>query len=205
MNRTGTVPTDTRRSGDWRFWGGWGIAFVGFPLGGLAASALVRAASALAGDVGPVAEGVLAGAVAGAVVGAAQWLVLSRRLPLSPWWVAATSAGMAVGMALGIGLLGTDGTESAVLLRALATGAGVGLAQTLVLRDVTNRAPAWGVVVTTGWVLGWVISTAVGVDLGPWAVFGATGAWAFQLLTGLTLAWLLRRAYAVSPRLVVAA
>jgi CDP-diglyceride synthetase len=51
--------------------------------------------------MGSTVEGALAGAATGAVVGAAQWLVLSRRLPLSPWWVAATSVGAAVGMAFG--------------------------------------------------------------------------------------------------------
>jgi hypothetical protein len=196
---------DKQSTRDWRFWGGWGLAFLGFPLGGLAASALVWAAGAATGGVGPVVEGALAGAATGAVVGAAQWLALSRRLPLAPRWIAATSAGAAVGMALGSGLLGTGAADSTVLLRALVTGAGIGLAQALALRDVTNRAPAWGVVVALGWVLGWVISSkVVGVDLGPWAVFGAGGALAYQLLTGLTLAWLLRRAHAVAPRLAPA-
>jgi len=51
----------------------------------------------------------------------------------------------------------------------------------------------WGAVVTLGWALGWMTSWAAGVDLGPWAVFGSIGAWAFQLVTGLTLAWILRR------------
>jgi hypothetical protein len=185
---------DERQQLGWRFWAGWGLAFVGFPLGGLAASALV-------GGVGSAAEGLLAGAATGAVVGAAQWLALSRRLPLSPWWIAATSAGMAAGMALGIQLLGTEMGSNAVLLRGLLTGAGIGLAQTLVLRRVTGNAPLWGAVVALGWALGWLTSTAAGVDLTEWAVFGSIGAWAFQLLTGLTLAYLLRRAPAPAHRL----
>lgn len=177
------------RSRDWRFWGGWGLAFVGFPLGGLAASALV-------GSVGSVAEALLAGAATGAVVGAAQWLALSRRLPLSPWWIAATSAGMALGLSPGLPSLGTDMTTGAVLLRGLLTGAGIGVAQTLMLRGIVARAPIWGAIVTLGWALGWLVSRAAGVDLAPWSVFGSIGAWSFQLLTGLTLAWLLRRAAA---------
>jgi hypothetical protein len=37
------------------------------------------------------------------------------------------------------------------------------------------------------------VTRAVGVELAPnFTVFGSTGAWLFQLLTGLTLAWLLR-------------
>src|SRR5437763_593259 len=109
---------DTQATRDWRIWGGWGVAFRGFPLGGLAASAVVWAAGAATGAVGPVVEGALAGAATGAVVGAAQWLALSRCLPLAPRWIAATSAGAAVGMALGVGLLGTGAADSTVLLRA---------------------------------------------------------------------------------------
>src|SRR5436190_7297612 len=97
---------DKQPTRDWRFWGGWGLAFLGFPLGGLAASALVWAAGAATGGVGAVAEGALAGAATGAVVGAAQWLALARRLPLAPRWIAVTSAGAAAGMALGVGFLG---------------------------------------------------------------------------------------------------
>ena len=178
---------ETKLSSGWRFWGSWGLAFVGFPIGGLAAKALV-------GSVGSSVEGLLAGAATGAVVGTAQWLVLSRRLPLTPWWIAATSAGMAAGLALSVQALGTDMTANAVLLRGLLTGAGIGIAQTLVLRGSTNRAPIWGAVVTLGWALGWMTSRAAGVDLGPWAVFGSIGAWAFQFVTGVMFALILRRA-----------
>ncbi len=168
MERMGTMTTGARRPGGWQFWALWDLAFLGFPLGGLAGGALVWVANALVSNLGVPVEGALAGAATGAVVGAAQWLVLSRRLPLSPWWIAATSVGAAAGMALGLQLLGADTARDTVLLRALVTGAGIGLAQTLLLRGVTGRAPAWGVVVTLGWVLGWVVSTAIGVDLGPW-------------------------------------
>lgn len=185
---------DKARTGDWRFWAGWGLAFVGFPMGGLAAEALV-------GGVGNTIEGLVAGAATGAVVGAAQWLALSRRLPLSPWWIAATSAGMAVGLALGTQLLGTETDVTTLLLRSLITGAGIGLAQTVVLRRLDERAPVWGAVVALGWAVGWFVTRAVGVDLAPqYSVFGSTGAWAFQLLTGLTLAWLLRGTASASRR-----
>jgi hypothetical protein len=53
--------------------------------------------------------------------------------------------------------------------------------------------------VTLGWGLGWLTSRAAGVDLAQWAVFGSLGAWAFQLITGLTLAWLLRGAVDAAP------
>ena len=47
-----------------RFWIGWGVAFLGFPLGGAAAAVLVGAITT------PLA-GALGGAVTGAVIGAA--------------------------------------------------------------------------------------------------------------------------------------
>ncbi|NTU79062.1 MAG: hypothetical protein HGA45_06625 [Chloroflexales bacterium] len=172
--------------GGWGFWGGWALAFLGFPVGGLAGLGL-------AGGVSGPAQALLGGATTGAVIGAAQWLVLRRRLPLTPWWIVATAAGMATGLALGVGLFGTATVGTALLMRALVTGAGIGLAQYLLLRRFTRWAPLWVVAVTLGWTLGWGITAAVGVDLSPnFTVFGSTGAWAFQLLTGVTLAWLLR-------------
>jgi hypothetical protein len=177
---------DTMRRGRWQFWAGWGLAFVGFPIGGVAASALV-------GPVETVGEAALAGAVTGAAVGAAEWLALRRRLPVSPWWVAATSAGMAGGLAVSTALLGSETADATLLWRGLITGAGVGIAQVLLLRRATSRAWAWGPVVAVGWAVGWAVTRAIGVDMAPkWSVFGSAGALTFQLLTGLTLAWLLQ-------------
>ncbi len=179
-----TAEPDAR--GGWGFWAGWGLAFLGFPLGGLAGLGLV-------GAVTGVPQAALGGAATGAVIGAAQWLVLRRRLPLSPWWVGATAAGMAGGLALGVGLLGIDTSGAALPLRGLLTGAAIGLAQSLVLRRATPRAGLWAPTVALGWALGWAVTRAAGVDLAPhFTVFGSTGAWAFQLLTGLALAWMLR-------------
>lgn len=50
----------------WGFWAGWGLAFLGFPLGGLAGLAL-------AGPVTGVPQAALGGAATGAVIGAAHW------------------------------------------------------------------------------------------------------------------------------------
>jgi hypothetical protein len=173
--------------GEWSFWVTWAVAFLGFPLGGVVAAALI-------GPITTPLAGALGGVVTGAVIGAAQWLVLRRRLPLSPWWIAATAAGMGVGLALGIALLGTTTTGATLLLRGLITGAGIGIAQYVLLRDVGGRAPVWALVVALCWALGWMITRAVGVDLAlQWTVFGSSGALLFQLLTGLMLAWMLRR------------
>lgn len=175
------------RSGNrWSFWIGWALAFVRFPLGGVAAAALI-------GPLTTPQAGAIGGAVTGAVLGGIEWLVLRRRLSLSPWWIAATALGMAAGLALGIALLGTNTDGAALPLRGLITGAGIGLAQSMLLRSVSSRAPIWVLVVALSWALGWMITRAAGVDLAlQWSVFGSSGALMFQLLTGLALAWMLR-------------
>jgi hypothetical protein len=176
----------SRRSERW-FWPAWGVAFVGFPIGGTAAAALV-------GPIATVGAAAIGGAVTGGAIGLAQWLVLRRRLPLSPLWVPATAGGMAVGMALGHLLFGDDTSTLPLLQRGLITGAAIGATQAILLRGLLPAPLLWGAVVTGSWAVGWAITAAVGVDLAPkWAVFGSTGAWAFQLATGLTLAYLLHQ------------
>lgn len=172
----------------WRFWAGWGLAFIGFPLGGLAATALV-------GGVTTPLDGAIGGAATGAVIGLTQWLVLRRHLALTPWWIAATAAGMGAGLALGITLLGIDTAGNTLPLRGLVTGAGIGIAQFVLLRGSSTRAWVWALVVAGGWAIGWLVTRAAGIDLGQhWSVFGASGALTFQLLTGLALTWLLPQA-----------
>jgi len=177
--------TNNQLSTGWRFWAAWGLAFLGFPLGGLAAIGLV-------GGVESVLDGAIAGAACGAVLGMVQWLVLRRRLSLPRSWIVATSLGMAGGLALTLALFGTSTAGSVLLLRGLSTGLLIGLAQWVVLRGSVPRAWIWVPTVAGGWALGWVVSRASGLDLTPnFAVFGASGALAFQALTGLVLAWLL--------------
>lgn len=169
------------------FWPAWGVAFVGFPIGGSAAYLLL-------GPVEAVGTAALGGAVTGAAVGAAQWLVLRRRLPLSGLWVAATSAGMAVGMTLGQLVLGDDTAAVPLLLRGLLTGAAIGIPQAVLLRGALPTPVSWAAVVAVGWAVAWAVTAAFGVDLArKWTVFGSSGALVFQLATGLTLAYLLRQ------------
>jgi hypothetical protein len=176
----------TQQTRAWRFWGAWMLAFLAIPGAGLAGIAV-------AGPLRTPLDGVLGGVAAGAVIGLAQWLVLRGRLSLSPWWIAATAAGMGAGLALGIALLGTAMEGVALPLRGLVTGAAIGSAQFLALREKTGRAAIWAPVVALGWALGWIIMRATGIDLAPqWYVFGAGGAVTFQVVTGLALAWLLQ-------------
>ena len=182
-NKTGASPLS---DGRW-FWPAWAAAFLGFPIGGAAATLLV-------GLIESVGAAVIAGAVAGAVIGGAQWLVLRRRLLLSALWVPATAGGMALGMALGQLLLGHDTTMLPLLLCGLVVGAAIGAAQAVLLRGILPSPILWTTILALGWPLAWAVSAAIGLDLTwNWAVFGASGALTFQLATGLTLAYLLRQ------------
>jgi len=80
----------------------WTTTLLAFPLAGLAARGL-------AGPVDAVWAAVLAGAVAGLVIGVAQWLAL-RRIGADARWIAATAAGLAVGLGLGYAVFGYGDT-----------------------------------------------------------------------------------------------
>jgi len=172
----------------WRFWALWAVAFLGFPLGGSLAALLI-------GSITTTVQAGLAGAITGAILGGVQWLVLRATMPLPLWWVVATSAGMALGLPLSGAFFGSETSGNELLWRAAITGLSIGIAQWIVLRQVLPQSAIWIAVVGLGWVLGWFITRSVGVDLSPkWSVFGSTGAWAFQVLTGLALYFFLRSA-----------
>lgn len=176
-----------RQGTDWRWWRNWGLAFLGFPLGGLAALGV-------AGGVETALDGALGGAAAGLVIGGVQWLALRSRFALPAWWIAATGVGMSAGLAASVALLGIDTAGNNLLLRGALTGLVIGFGQWLVLRRSVANAALWMPTIAIGWAVGWAVTRAAGVDLAPnFAVFGSTGAWAFQLLTGIALAWLHRR------------
>ena len=175
-------------STDWPFWLFWVLAFLSFPIAGLLAN--------LVGSVTTPMRAILAGAIAGATLGFIQWLVLKAQLPLlSIWWAAAMSIGMAVGLAIGTVLFGSETGGNELLWRGALTGLSIGIAQYIVLRQVLPfpQSVIWIGVLAVGWGLGWFVTRAIGVDLSPkWSVFGVSGALTFQLLTGAALYFLLR-------------
>ena len=114
---------------------------------------------------------------------------------LPVWWVVATSAGFAVGLAISTVILGSETAGSELLWRGAITGLCIGAAQFVVLQRVLPlpQSLVWVGVVGLLWALGWFITRSAGIDLSyKWAVFGASGALTFQLLTGLVLYFLLR-------------
>ena len=67
-------------------------------------------ANVTVGAVDSVGAALAGGLIAGAVIGAAQWFVLRK---IVPWiWIAATSVGMAVGLAAGAALSTTASIEA---------------------------------------------------------------------------------------------
>jgi hypothetical protein len=184
-----TDSDDERKTGGWRFFLWWMLAFLGFPIGGWLAFVLV-------GSVEGVVSGALGGALAGAVIGTAQWLVLRRypRLRIGPEWILATALGVAIGDGLGALLTGAGTGLGALLITGLATGVAVGLLQWgLVLRGRLALATLWPPVVAIAWPVGWTVTWAAGIDVerGYYA-FGASGALVFAAITGLAMLLMLR-------------
>lgn len=179
-------PTSVMMNLSWRMALLWTLAFVAFPLAGV----LAQTATGGISDTGRAFAG---GAIVGATLSLAQFLIMRHLLPLSPLWIAASSLGLGAGLALATLWLGTATDGNALLWRALIAGAGLGIAQYLMLRPVLAYSEIWLVTVTLGWVAGWFITRGVGVDLTPgWANFGAAGAITFQILTGGALLIMLR-------------
>lgn len=167
-------------------WATWTAGFLAFPIAGPAGIAAV-------GRVDDPVAGLVGGAVTGAVVGAGQWLAARGLLGRTPQdglaWVAATAAGMGVGLAAGAAAVGYDTTIGDLALQGAITGVPLGLAQAALLR-ATMGAPAWApAAMPVLWALGWVVTTAFGIDVErQFTTFGATGAITFMALSGLLLA-----------------
>jgi hypothetical protein len=168
----------------WRFWLLWLVAFVGFPIAGLAANLI-------AGPAATPVSAVIGGAITGVILGAVQWFVLQGRLGITPLWIVATVVGLAVGLGLGVAVAGSENTDNAFLWRALVAGICVGVAQAFLLRNVVAQPVLWAGVVFIAWIVGWYITRGIGVDLShKWTVFGSAGAIAFQVITGFALAFM---------------
>jgi hypothetical protein len=170
----------------WRFWLLWAAAFIGFPIGGLLSNAIV-------GPITTPVQAAIAGAISGAILGLVQWFVLKGQLPLTYWWIIATSAGMLLGLAISTAFLGSETSGAVLLWRAAITGGCIGLAQWILLKPILPQAWIWVVGLVLAWVVGWLITRSAGVDLSlKWSVFGSSGAILFQVLTGLVLYVLVR-------------
>lgn len=164
----------------------WMPTFLGFPAGG--ALAIV-----LTGPVNAPVPALLGGLLAGIVIGAAQWLALRDRLQDAAWWIPATAVAHAVGLAVGSALVGYQTSMAQLAIQGAVTGLALGIAQGLVLRRSVLGWPWWTLAMPFLWALGWVVTTAAQVQVDrQFSNYGALGALAFTLLSGLLLSRLLR-------------
>lgn len=167
----------------------WPLAvLVGFPIAGFIADRVVN-------GVDSVGTALAGGFIAGAVIGTAGWLALRARV--SWLWIPATAAGMGLGLAAGAALVDYGIDRVDLLLMGAVTGVGVGVLQALVL--ARHRIPGafwWALVNPPAWAIGWFVTSYVisrNIDE-RFAIFGASGAVVFGLLTWLVLAVLFRGA-----------
>ena len=167
----------------------WPVAIlVSFPIGGYIADLAVN-------GVDSVAAALVAGLIVGLVIGAAEWFALRRQV--SWLWIPATAAGMAVGLTAGAALVDYGTGRGDVAMLGAVSGVAVGIMQALVL--ARHRIPGalwWAVASPPAWALGWLVTSYVittNVDE-RFAIFGASGALVFGLLTWLLLAALIRDA-----------
>src|SRR4051794_9392251 len=162
-------------------------ALLGFPIGGYIANVTV-------GAVDSVGTAIAGGLFAGAVVGTAQWLALRQFVP--SLWIAATSLGMSVGLAIGATLVDYGIDRDELMLMGAITGLVVGILQALVLAGQGFAAAAWWAAANPPvWALAWLISSYVisaNIDE-RFTNFGASGVILYALATGLLLAWMFRR------------
>ena len=165
----------------------WPVAIVvGFPIGGYAANLTV-------GEIDSVGAALAGGVIAGSIAGAAQWLAL--RAFVSWIWIAATGVGMAAGLTAGAALVDYGIGRGDLMLMGAVTGLGVGGLQAFLLARRVSGAWWWAAVTPAAWALAWLVTSFVitkNVEE-HFAVFGASGALVFAVLTGLVLAVLLRR------------
>jgi hypothetical protein len=171
--------TALEASRTWAVVGRWMLGFVGFPIGGLLALSTV-------GAIDSTATAFAGGALSGAVLGAAHSLAAPQLPRLS--WIAATTIGMSVGLALGATAVDFDTSLGALGRQGAVNGAVIGIAQAIVLArrtDLTHwKAAAWTPFLAMSWALGWTITSSAGVDVDrQYTVFGATGAIVVTALT----------------------
>ena len=158
----------------------WLPTFLGFPLGGLLAELV-------SGPVDDLFAAVVGGALTGLVLGAAQWWGLGRFAPEPVAWILATAVGLAVGLGVGAAAVGYGTSSSDLAIQGACCGLAVGLAQAVVLaRTVGPLAVAWAPTLGVVWALGWLVTTAVGVDVeSQYTVFGSSGALVVTIATAV--------------------
>jgi len=166
----------------------WIVTFAGFPLGSVAARAIV-------GPIDTTAVALLGGAINGAVIGAVQgWALRPTGLAVVRW-IAATAAGLMIGLGIGATVVDFSTSPSSLMRQGAISGLAVGLAQAVVLMPRLGRlALVWPLLLGALWTAGWAITDAVGVEVDErFTVFGSSGAVVVTVLTAVLPYTLSRR------------
>jgi hypothetical protein len=157
------------------------VTLVAFPLAGYLGWGV-------GGHVDGVVPALIGGAVTGAGIGFVQWVFLRRDLNMTPVWILATGAALAVGLSIGAAVVGYETTASQLAIMGGISGAAVGIAQGVLLRNKFSLWHVWMISMPPMFALGWVVTESIGIDVAnQFTVFGASGSLVFGILTGLLL------------------
>ena len=158
-----------------------GLALVAFPLAGYAGWGI-------SGHVDGVGPALIGGAITGAGIGLVQWLFLRRDLNLGPAWILATGVALAAGLSIGAAVVGYETTPSQLAIMGAISGAAVGIAQGILLRNRFSLWHVWMVAMPVMYAIGWLVTESIGIDVAnQFTVFGASGSVVFGILSGLLL------------------
>ena len=159
-----------------------GVTLLAFPLGGYLGWGI-------GGHVDAIGSSLIVGAITGTGIGFAQWLFLKRDLGIGPIWILATSLALAAGLGIGAAVVDYETSVSALMIMGAISGAAIGVAQGLLLRDRFSLWFAWMVAMPPLFALGWFVTNSAGIDVdNQFPVFGASGCIVFGLLSGTLLA-----------------
>jgi hypothetical protein len=138
------------------------------------------------------------GAVVGIAIGIGQWFLLrlvNRGGYRTAWWALASSVGFAIGKDLADMLASGVSGPAAIWLGGLVIGGSLGVVEWLVLRRHASAAGWWIVASAIAWMIGWAVINVVDSETAGAAAYvvGAIGAAIAGVITGATLARLMRR------------
>jgi len=171
----------------------WMVSFLGFPLGGFAATLVV-------GAVDNLTAALIGGLITGTILGVAQSWAMGRSGPPARQWITATALGLTAGFGVGSAVVDYHTSLAALIVQGAISGLAVGLAQALVLRHRLGRlALVWPAALPVVWALGWVVTTSIGIAVDQqFIVFGASGALVVTALTAVLPLILTRKAASAS-------
>jgi hypothetical protein len=157
------------------------LTLVAFPIAGLLGWTI-------SGHVDAVVPALVGGALTGAGVGFAQWLLLRRDLGVGPVWILATAGALATGLSVGAAVVGYETSAGSLAVMGAISGAAVGFAQGLLLRNRFSLWAEWMIAMPVLWAVAWVVTESAGINVSnQFTVFGASGAVVFGIMSGLLL------------------